>query len=475
VTNEKDNINNRIELITGDPKKAIRKMSFPMMLIMVLIVSYNIADSIWVAGLGADALAALGFITPIFMVIVGLGQGLGAGTTSLIARCIGSKNKSKADNAGMHSILITAVLSEVLPVVLLLFLKDILFAMGAVGVLTLATEYGQIVFIGSFALLFNLVGSSILRAEGDMKRATYAIAISSILNIVIAPIFIYTLNMGIGGAAVATVLSSSIAAIAIFYWILIKRDTYLAFKFKDFHFDTGIIKDILSVTLPASVEQFIMSALTIFINAMLVIVAGTTAVAVYTAGWRIVSLGIIPALGIETAVLTVAGVAYGAKNYKNLEISCNYSIKLGVIISLALAVITYIFAPNIAWLFTYSSNSGNMAPMIVEFLRIFCVFFIAIPFGLASTAMFQAAGKGITSLLLVVIRDLILSLIAAYILGMILHLGAVGIYWGIVIGVILGSAISYLYFRLFLKGLKKEEVEKINLREFKKEEEKVNN
>ncbi|MEL7669616.1 MATE family efflux transporter [Methanobacterium sp.] len=470
MIDETKNANSRINLITGDPKRAIRKLSFPMMLIMILIVSYQIVDSIWVAGLGADALAALGFISPIFMVIVGLAQGLGAGATSLIARCIGANDKDNADNAGMHAILITAVLSVVLPVVLILLLKDILLAIGAASVLTLATQYGQIIFAGSFAILFNSVGSSILRAEGDMKRATYAIAISSILNMVIAPIFIYTLNMGISGAAVATVLSSSVAAVAIFYWILIKRDTYLAFKFKDFHFDAGIIKGILAITLPASVEQFIMSVLTVGINAMLVIAAGTTAVAVYTAGWRIVSMGIIPALGIETAVLTVAGVAYGAKNYKNLEISCHYAIKLGVIISLVLAVVTYIFAPNIAWLFAYSANSGDMIPMIAEFLRIFCIFFMAIPFGLASTAVFQAAGKGTTSLLLVVIRDLVLSLIAAYVLGIVLHLGAVGIYWGIVIGVILGSAISYLYFRLFLRGLKKEEIGEVTVREFKKGE-----
>jgi putative MATE family efflux protein len=470
MIDETKNANSRINLITGDPKRAIRKLSFPMMLIMILIVSYQIVDSIWVAGLGADALAALGFISPIFMVIVGLAQGLGAGATSLIARCIGANDKDNADNAGMHAILITAVLSVVLPVVLILLLKDILLAIGAASVLTLATQYGQIIFAGSFAILFNSVGSSILRAEGDMKRATYAIAISSILNMVIAPIFIYTLNMGISGAAVATVLSSSVAAVAIFYWILIKRDTYLAFKFKDFHFDAGIIKGILAITLPASVEQFIMSVLTVGINAMLVIAAGTTAVAVYTAGWRIVSMGIIPALGIETAVLTVAGVAYGAKNYKNLDISCHYAIKLGVIISLVLAVVTYIFAPNIAWLFAYSANSGDMIPMIAEFLRIFCIFFMAIPFGLASTAVFQAAGKGTTSLLLVVIRDLVLSLIAAYVLGIVLHLGAVGIYWGIVIGVILGSAISYLYFRLFLRGLKKEEIGEVTVREFKKGE-----
>ena len=203
-----------------------------------------------------------------------------------------------------------------------------------------------------------------------------------------------------------------------------------------------------------------MSILTVGINAMLVLTAGVTAVAVYTAGWRIVSLGIIPAIGIEGALLTVAGMAYGAKNFKNLEISFNYAIKLGVIISIILSVLIYVFAPNIAWLFSYSSNSGDLSAQLIQFLRIFCVFFIAIPFGLAATAVFQAAGKGTTSLLLVVTRDLILSLIVAYIFGIVLHLGAVGIYWGIVIGVILGSVISYLYFQLFLRGLKREEYDR---------------
>lgn len=470
MANENKNSNSRIDLITGEPKKAIRKLSFPMMLIMILIISYQVVDSIWVAGLGADALAALGFITPIYMIIIGLGQGLGAGATSLIARSIGEKNKDKASNAGMHSIIISVLISMLLTIILLVSLKDILIVMGASSVLGLATTYGQIVFLGSTVLVLNLIGSSILRAEGDMKRATYAIAVTSLLNMVIAPIFIYTLKMGIGGAAVATILSSSIAAALIFYWILVKRDTYVSFKFKKFHFNKKITKDILSVAMPATAEQFVMSMLTVGINWMLVIVSGTVAVAVYTAGWRIVSFGIIPAAGIETAVLTVAGVAYGAKNYKNLKIGCHYGIKLGMVISLFLAVFIYIFASNIAWLFAYSSNSGNIIPLIVEFLRIFCVFLIAIPVGMASTAVFQAAGKGTTSLFLVIIRDVVLSLVFAYVLGILCHLGATGIYWGIVMGVILGSAVSYIFFRIFLKGLKREQMKDMNLKEPEKVE-----
>ena len=164
MTNEDNKSNSRIELLTGDPKKAIMVFSFPMMLTMVLALSYLIIDSIWVAGLGFNALAALGFIFPLFMIILGLGSGLGTGTTSLISRCIGAKDKDQANNAAMHSILLTLIISIILPLISLIFLKDILIVIGAGSVLTLATEYGQIIFLGSFALLFNGIGSSILRA-----------------------------------------------------------------------------------------------------------------------------------------------------------------------------------------------------------------------------------------------------------------------------------------------------------------------
>ena len=90
--------NKNIDIITGEPKKAIRKLSWPMMVSMLLIMLYNIADSIWVAGLGSDALAAIGYITPLFMILVGLGNGLGAGANSLIARYIGANNRAQANN-----------------------------------------------------------------------------------------------------------------------------------------------------------------------------------------------------------------------------------------------------------------------------------------------------------------------------------------------------------------------------------------
>ena len=308
--NSIDLVDKRVSMITGDPKKAIRTLSIPMIVSMLLMMAYNLVDSIWVAGLGPNSLAALGFITPVFMMVVGLGNGLGAGANSLISRCIGAKNKKGSDNAAIHSLILTLVFSTVLTVFLLIFLKSILMAMGAGESLNLALSFGQIIFGGLIFLIFSSVASGILRAEGDVKRPMYAMAASAILNTILDPIFIYYFGWGVSGAAIATVISAMIASILILYWLLLKRDTYVSLSKKDFKASWNVMTDILLVGLPASAEFIVMAILGIIVNIMLVINAGTDAVAVYTAGWRVVMIAMIPAIGIGTAAITVAGASY---------------------------------------------------------------------------------------------------------------------------------------------------------------------
>ena len=101
--------NENIEMITGDPKKAINKLSLPIIASMFLIFANSIIDSIWVAGLGAEPLAALGYTTPLFMIIVGFGNGLGAGGNSVISRFIGAENKSSANNAAIHNLILSLI------------------------------------------------------------------------------------------------------------------------------------------------------------------------------------------------------------------------------------------------------------------------------------------------------------------------------------------------------------------------------
>ena len=198
-----------------------------------------------------SSLAALGFVTPLFMMVIGLGNGLGAGANSLISRCIGAKNKKGSDNAAIHSIILTLLVSIILTVVILIFLKDLLMIMGAGDSLNLAIQYGQIVFGGLIFLIFTSVASGILRAEGDVKRPMYAMLATAILNIVLDPIFIYYFGWGVSGAAIATLISASISAAIILYWLMLKRDTYVSLSRKDFNPSWTVIKDILFVGLPA--------------------------------------------------------------------------------------------------------------------------------------------------------------------------------------------------------------------------------
>ncbi len=165
--------------ILGDPKKALVKLSGPMIISMILMSLYNIVNAIWVAGLGGNALAAVGFVTPLYLILVGLNNGLGAGAASAISRYIGANNKKSANNAAMHTLVLTMGISLILTVVLLVFLEPILILFGAGSTLDLAIQYAQVIILGTILMLFVGAAYGILRAEGDVKRTMYAMILSS--------------------------------------------------------------------------------------------------------------------------------------------------------------------------------------------------------------------------------------------------------------------------------------------------------
>ena len=449
-----------IEMITGDPKKAIVKLALPMMLSMLLIMLYNIADSIWVAGLGPDALAAVGFITPLFMVLIGLGNGIGAGANSLIARNIGAKNRDQANNAGLHAIVLSIIVSLVFTVLIEVFMVPILQFMGAGNTIQYAMDYSYIIFGFLFIFVFSGVASAIFRSEGDMRRATIAIAVTAVLNIILDPIFIYVLNFGISGAAWATVVSATMSCIVMSYWIWVKKDLFLDLSPKNFKYSSHIMIDTLQVAIPSTLETIVFSALAIIINSMLVLAAGTTAVAVYTASMRIVQLAMIPLIGIGTAVLTVAGVAYGAHNYKNLQTAHSYSIKIGFIVSIILGALMFIFSGQIAAVFSYTQASAGLASEIATAISVLSLFVLAIPHGIMSSMMFQGVGKGTYSLLITLLRSLILETVFAYLFCFIFGWGLPGIYGGVVFGCFVGGTIGYIWAKLFIRKFKEISIKK---------------
>ena len=325
--------------------------------------------------------------------------------------------------------------------------------MGASSVLSYGMEYGIVMFSWSFAVLIPPIIGGAFRAEGDIKRATIPMATTAISNMILDPIFIYILNMGIAGAAWATGIAAFLGLLMMLYWIFIKKDTYLAYDMKDFKNNFTMYKDILVVGIPASLEQLIMAALAVVVNFMLTVVSGPVAVAVYTAGWRIISIGMLPAIGVGTGAISVAGVAFGSRKYENLRITTRYSVKVGLISSIIVCAILYIFATQIALIFSYSESSAQLAPLIAGFLQLMCLFILYVPFGASAGNVFQGIGKGTTSFILTTFREFVLVLVFAYILGFVMNMGEFGIYCGMLLGGLIGSVIAYVYIEIYVKKL----------------------
>lgn len=447
--------NSKVEIIQGDPKIALKTIAWLLILTLVLNMVYNMVDRVWISGLGADPLAAIGFVTPIFIIIGGIANGFGAGVNSLISRYIGAKNKHQASNSAIHGIIIALILSIIIPAILLPCIKELLIVMGANAVLDYAIPYASIIIIGSFTLIFNGILSSQLRAEGDVKRATIALILTGIINIVIDPIFIYALNMGVIGAAIATILSALVATILMLYWILIKQDTYVDVKRSEFEFSKTILKQLIAVAVPGSIEQLIISLITIIMNAVLAMISTTATVAGFSAAMSIIQVGMMVPVGIATAAITVSGVAYGARDIKRVDSICNYSIKLSMILVIILIILMELFAPQLALLFSYTSSSAGLSSIITDALRILCLFLLALPIGLCCSFIFQGMGKGVISLILTTCREFLFILISIYILVFTLNMGPDGAYLSLAIGAFLGSLLGLIVFKGYIKKIDK--------------------
>ncbi len=448
--------NENVELMRGEPEIAVRKLAIPIMISMLLTASYNIVDGIWVAGLGQAAIAGIGFVTPIFMILNGFSVGLGNGATSSISRAVGARDRDRASKSAQHSLLIFLIASIILTLVLLIIQEPLLKAYGASGQsLAEAIKYATPLFLGLFAFMFANGGSGILRGEGDMKRAMYAIIVSVILNIVLDPIFIYVLNLGSAGASLATIVSSLGSAVVIMYWILIKKDTYVDVNLRKFKFESKIAKDILKVGIPASLDMFMMSIAMSFYLMFISSVGGEYGIAAFTSGQRLYLFGIMPLTAIASAVAAVSGSAYGARNWDYLSRTHLYGTKFAVAFSVMITLILVIFAPQLSLLFAYTPETASLVPEITNFLRIASFGLLLVGIGMPSSFFYQGIGRGTTSLAWTIIRELIFTVSFTYMFGIVFGWGLTGIWTGLAVGRIIASILNFAYARYTIKKLKK--------------------
>ncbi len=444
-----------METMLGDPKKAIFKLALPMMFGMSIQTIYILVDTFWVSGLGSDALAAVGFVFPFFFTAIALSNGLGVGGGSAISRKLGAGNKDEADNVAVHTMILMMILVIVFSVSLFIFARSIFDSVGAGDAADMATSYGKVIFAGSLFMFFPNVAGAILRSEGDAKRAMYAMVLGSVLNIILDPILIYWAGIGIVGAAWATIISMAVSCLLMSNWLFFQKDTYLLFNFKDFRFDKGILRDIFRVGVPSSIQQISMAVMMLFMNIVIIYVSDTDGVAIYTVGWRVAAIATAPLIGIATAVVTMTGFAYGQGSYEKVSSSHMYATKLGFLVETAVAVFTFVLAPQIAYIFTRSEGAMHIAPDLVIFLRIICLFYPTVSLGMLSSSLFQGVGKGTYALTATIIRAIILVPLFSFFFAFNLGFGLIGVWWGMVIGNIIGSIVTYIWARIYVKVLLK--------------------
>lgn len=439
-----------IDLIVNHPKKAINKLALPIIISNLFMMLNNIIDGVWVAGLGPDALAAVGFVTPLFLAMVGFANGLGAGSNSLIARYIGAEDYHMAGNSAIHSMMLSVIVTVFATVVMLVMLKPLLLTMGAGDVINETMAYGSIVIGGIFSIFIPAMMAAIFRSQGEIKRASYPLLFTAVINMILDPIFIYYFNLGVGGAAVATVLSGTIPMFVMMYWMFYKRDSFLEVRMSEYKRDLGIYKDILVVGIPASLEQFILSFVSILMNYWLTMLSGTIAVAAYSATWRLVAMGLAPLIGIGMAALTVGGAAYGARNLINFRTALNYGVKLGLISSVIVTAFLFVFAEPLSFIFSYSNNAAVLSARVVDCLHILCFFLLLMPLGILAGNLFQSMGKGTISLTLTFLRAFILEVVFSGLFAFVFNMADIGIYTGMVVGMSIGCIFNYIYINFYL-------------------------
>ncbi|MCL2890900.1 MAG: MATE family efflux transporter [Methanomassiliicoccaceae archaeon] len=441
-----------VEIMLGSPKKAIMKMAVPMIIAILASSLTGLVDAAWISGLGPDSLAALGVLFPLFFIVVGVSSGISVGASSAIARHIGAGNKYEAERTASVAFTLTIVIGILFSGLMLIVARPLIMAIGGADIIDLCMEYANIMLIFATAFFINAFMSGLLRSEGNARRSMIVMVTFAILNLTLDPIFIYTMGWGLTGAAYATVVAFTIATIPAFYWYFIKKDTYLSLRIGKPHFDKKISKDIFRVGIPASVEFMAISLSVMLMNIILVSVGGTDGVAIYSSGWRILQIVMIPCLGIGSAAIPICAAAYGARDTAKVKEAFMFSIKVSLLLMTMLAGLLALSAGIVTGMFTYSAETAYLHDDMTLFIRISCIFLPFIGFGVLSSSLFQSMGMGVNALASTMFRNFIILPAAFFV-----SFGGtlVDIWWAVAFMEILGPVVVVIWALMVLSALTK--------------------
>jgi putative MATE family efflux protein len=442
-----------VNVLLGDPRKAIAAFSIPIAVALLAQQSNSLVDSLWVTGLGGNAMAALGLVSPIYSILIGIGSGLGIGASAAIARSIGMGRSEKTGGIAAQSLIMCVLVALVATPLLLLTAEPVLIAIGAGPTIEASMEFAIPLYISAVLIFISGVMSGIMRGEGAVRRSMYIQVIGAIANLILDPIFIYTFDMGVAGAAWATTAAFGISIVIGLYWYLVKKDMFIKLKRKEFRLNVALQKEILSVGLPQTAEFTVMSAFNVTFNFCIIMVGGTSAMAIYTVGWRLMYILLIPAQAMGGAIVSACSAEFGMKRYDMIRQAYLFSVRTSILLLSVFAVAVIILAGPIASVFTVAQDMQYLHGDMVSMLYIFAAFIPIMSLIYVGSSLLQALKRSKTSLISTFIRNSMLAvtfLIAAYWFGTLTSL-----WWAMFITEVFGGALMGYWAYIVLKDVAK--------------------
>lgn len=398
------------------------KLAIPGIVAMLVNAVYNIVDTMFVGMLNnTSAIAAVSVAFPMFIMIAAFGQMFGVGAGSYISRLLGEKNKLLADQTASTTFFTSMVCGIAFVVFGTIFLEPILKLFGATDtIMPFAKEYSKILVLGAVFTVLNMTLNNMIRAEGNAKYSMFAISLGAGLNIILDPILMFTFDMGIKGAALATVLAQIISFIFLIRYFIYGK-SYLKISRKYFVLSKDIYKEMMTIGIATFARQAL-SSLSLGLINLAAKPYGDAAVASMGVTLRVLSLGVFIVFGYNQGFQPIAGYNYGAKKYERLNEAIKISLKWTTVFCVIVTAIFMAFAEGIISTF---SNDIEVIAIGAKTLRATTLLFPLFGFQQVYAVLFQALGRGREAFILSLSRQGIFLIPAVLILPKFFELNGV--------------------------------------------------
>lgn len=390
--------NKKIELLGSAPiPKALLSLGIPIMIGMLINALYNLVDAYFVGGLGESQMGAISIVFPLGQVVVGLGLMFGNGAASYLSRLLGRREVDTANKVASTALYSSVLIGAAMIAFTAIFLKPILSLLGATDtIMPYAVTYARIYIISSIFNVFNVTMNNIVTSEGAAKTTMCALLLGAILNIGLDPVFIYGLEMGVTGAAIATAISQLVSTLVYLSYVLRKKSSF-SFSIKAFAPNKEMIAEVLKIGVPTLTFQLLTSLSIALINRAAnsygdAVIAGMGAVT------RVTSMGTLVVFGFLKGFQPIAGFSYGAKKFDRLREAIKTSILWSTIFCIVAGLLMAVFSTQIVSQFT----DGNMEMIEVgrKSLMANGLSFFLFGFYTVYSSLFLALGKGTAGFIL---------------------------------------------------------------------------